>query len=54
VLQDLVGDERAAVTAGEDEAAGPPCLGELGQVDHLGNVGEVVEREADGVGREVA
>src|SRR6185369_1213770 len=45
VLQELLRDERAAVPAHDDEAVGSSPPGLLGQVNDLGDVGQVVERE---------
>ncbi len=47
VLEQLPGDERRAVAAGEDEGLRPPAARGHGQVEHLGDVGQVVQREAD-------
>ena len=52
MLENLVGDERAAVPAGKDEAVLQQPFHVLGEIDHLGHVGEIVEREADRVGAE--
>jgi hypothetical protein len=52
VGQDLVGDERDAVAAGEDERGRPAVTDGPGEVDHLRHVGQVVQREADRVGPE--
>ena len=50
MLEDLPRRERGAVTAHEEEAAREPPLGLLGEIDDLGDVGQVVDAEADGVG----
>src|SRR5262245_66684438 len=47
VLDQLGGDERAAVAAGEDEALRPALTRLPREVEDFGDVGEVVEREAD-------
>ncbi len=47
VLEDLLGHERDAVPADEDEGIGKHRLDPLGQVHHLGHVGQVAEAEAD-------
>src|SRR6185436_2043611 len=52
VLDQLAGDERAAVAAREDEALRPALSRLAGEVEHLGHVGEVVEREPDRLRRE--
>ena len=52
MLEDFVRDERAAMPAGEDEAILHQALHVLGEIDHLGHVGEIVEREADRIGAE--
>src|SRR5690242_1934381 len=53
VLEQLVGDERSAVASCEDEAARTLPLRLLGEVEHLGNICQIVQREADGMRREV-
>src|SRR5215467_5804382 len=50
VLQELLGGEGRAVATDEDERVGPPRAGQLGQVDHLGDVREIVAGEGDDVG----
>src|SRR5262249_303763 len=45
VLEQLPGDERGAVATGEDEGLRPPAARGHGQVEHLGDVGQVVQRE---------
>ena len=47
VREDLLGHERDAVPADEDQAVREHGLEPLGQVHHLGHVGQVVEAEAD-------
>jgi hypothetical protein len=42
VPQHLISHEGDAVAAGEDEDVGPLGLRGLGQIDHLGDVGQVV------------
>jgi hypothetical protein len=49
VLEELGGHERGAVAADEHECRAPLRLGVLGEIDHLGHVGEVVHGEADGL-----
>jgi hypothetical protein len=53
MLDDLIGDERSAVAAHEDEAIAVAILERLGEVDNLGHVGEVVERKADRLRAEI-
>src|SRR5262249_24843947 len=48
MLDQLFGDERCAVTAREEERPGPATARGHGQVQHLGDVGQVVQRKADG------
>ncbi len=52
MLEDFIGDKRTAVATGEDEAVLHQPLHVLGEIDHLGHVGEVVEREAHRIGAE--
>src|SRR5918996_1334778 len=52
VVEQLGRDERARVPSREDEAARAAPLGLDRQVDHLGRVRQVVQREAHGVGPE--
>ena len=52
MLEELVGDERRAVTADEHVRPGQELLGGARQLDHFGRVGEVIEREADRIGSE--
>ncbi len=53
VGENFFGGERRAVAAGEDEAFRKTALGFLREVHHLGNIREIVQREADGFGLEV-
>jgi hypothetical protein len=50
VAEDLLGREGAAVAAGEDEAAGPALARRLGEVQDLGDIGEIVEGEGHRIG----
>ena len=52
VLEHLLGDERHAVAADDDQAFRMLAPDDLGQVDHLWHVGEVVHAEHDGLGSE--
>ena len=52
MLEQLGGDERPAVAAGEDEALRLALPRLPGEIEHLGDVGEVVQREADRLGLE--
>ena len=52
-LEQLIGDEGPAVASGEDEAARTSALRLLGEVQHLRDVRQVIQREADGVRGEV-
>ena len=47
MLQHFVRDERPAMAAGENEAVLQQPLHVLGQIDHLGHVGQIVERKPD-------
>ena len=50
--ENFVGDEADAVPAAEDERFGKELADELGQVDHLGHVGQIIDAESDGIGLE--
>jgi hypothetical protein len=54
VGEDLLGDERHAMAAGEDHAARQDQLDPLGQVYDLRDVGQVIEAEPDGLGTELS
>ena len=47
MLEDFIRDKRPAMPTGEDEAVLHQPLHVLGEIDHLGHVGEIIEREAD-------
>ncbi len=51
--EDLLGDERHAVPAGEDDAARQDQLDPLGQVHDFGDIGQVIEAEPDRFGPEL-
>ena len=53
MLDQFVGDEGGAVAADEDEAAAQRLLRRLRQVEDLGHVGQIVEREAQSLGPEI-
>lgn len=50
--ENFVGDEADAVAATEDKRFGKELAYELGQVDHLGDVGQIVDAESQGIGLE--
>ena len=52
MLQNFVRDERAAVPAAENETILPQPLHVFGEIDHLGHVGEIIEREPHRIGAE--
>src|SRR5690606_21559348 len=49
VVEDLERGEGGAMPPNEDEGVGQPAAHLLREVDHLRNVGEVVESESDGI-----
>ena len=53
VRHELARDERGAVPAGEHERVGQARADRPGELEHLGHVREVVERETDGFGPEL-
>ena len=52
MLEDFVRYERTAVPAGEDETILRRPLHVFGEIDHLGHVGEIIEREPHRIGAE--
>jgi hypothetical protein len=49
LVEDVLGDEGHGVPADEDIRAGPQPLHPAREIDHLGDVREVVQAEGDGV-----
>ena len=54
MVEQLAGDERGTVAADEDEGSGQERPRGLGQVDHLGNIGQVIAGEGHDIGLPLA
>ena len=50
VGENFVGDEADAVAAAENKRLGKDFADKSGQIDHLGDVGEIIDAESHGIG----